>query len=198
MSATERWRLFVALFPPTAVVQFLADTTRRVAAGLSPNAVAWTSPEQIHLTLNFLGGTAREKIEALEKMLDEVCRAEKTHLLAARGLGCFPNPGRPRIIWAGFPDPPPALISLKKKLDHGLTALGYAGEDRPFHPHLTLGRVKDLKSADRQHLAQALRELRDAEFGRWTVDRVDLMRSVLSPSGACYSVVKSFPLLGRI
>src|SRR5208282_5639708 len=168
VAASEKMRLFVAVFPPGEVVERLAETIGRVAGGLSPKAVAWTPPEQIHLTLNFLGSTASETVEDLERRMEGVCRAGETHLLEARGLGCFPSPGRPRIIWAGLPDPPAALISLKQELDKGLTELGYAVEDRAFHPHLTLGRVKQLNAGDRQHLAQAWHGLGEAEFGRWT------------------------------
>lgn len=197
MPASEKMRLFVAVFPPAQVVERLTDAIRRVAGGLSPRAVAWTSPEQIHLTLNFLGNTERETVPELERVLDGVCRTGASHVLRARGLGCFPNPGRPRIIWAGLEDPPRALAALKEKLDDGLTRLGYVPEDRAFHPHLSLGRVKELHGGDRQHLAQSLRELSDTDFGRWTVEGVDLMRSELSPSGARYSVVKSFLLGGE-
>ncbi len=133
----------------------------------------------------------------MERVLDGVCREGEAHLLRARGLGCFPSPNRPRIIWAGLGEAPRALAALKRTLDEHLARLGFAEEERDFHPHLTLGRVRQLQAGDRQRLAESLRELREADFGQWTVKRVDLMRSVLSPGGALYSVVQSFPLGGK-
>jgi 2'-5' RNA ligase len=146
------------------------------------------------LTLNFLGSTPRERIADLERMLEEVCSSRKIHPLETAGWGCFPRPSRPRIIWAGLSDPSGALLSLKNSLDERLAELGYPKEERPFHPHLTLGRVKELRASERLDLTQTMQELRETPFGPWAVTQVDLMQSVLSPHGAHYSVVKSFPL----
>ena len=190
-------RLFVALFPPPDVIACLTDAVLTVAGGLPRGSVAWTAPEQVHLTLNFLDAVAAGSIGELETVLEGVCRTAQAHRLRARGLGCFPGTNRPRILWAGLDGPPPALASLKGTLDNSLTPLGYRPEERAFHPHLTLGRVKELRAGDRPPLARALRELREADFGQWTARRVDLMRSVLTPGGACYSIVRSFALAGH-
>jgi 2'-5' RNA ligase len=86
------------------------------------------------------------------------------------------------------------LQELKQALDDSLARLGYAPETRPFHAHLTLGRVKQFDTRDRRHLAAALEREREREFGPWSVERVDLMRSILSPGGAKYETVRSFQL----
>ncbi|MGO8698918.1 MAG: RNA 2',3'-cyclic phosphodiesterase [Limisphaerales bacterium] len=194
MAANDKVRLFVAVFPPEPIIQRLSDTIRGLAKVLPPKAVAWSLPEQIHLTLNFLGSTPRERIKDLEQVLGEVCSSVKAHPLEATGLGCFPRPSRPRIIWAGLSDPSGALLALKNKLDERLVELGYAKEDRPFQAHLTIGRVKEMKASERLDLTQTMQELRETPFGQWTAAQVELMQSVLSPHGAHYSVVKSFQL----
>jgi len=194
VAASDKVRLFVAIFPPESVIQRLMETIRTLAETLPKKAIAWSSPEQIHLTLNFLGGTPRDRIPDLERALAEVCSFAKCHYLEAAGLGCFPTPRRPRVVWAGLADPSGALLSLKNKLDERLTELGYAKEERTFQPHLTIGRVKELDAAMRLDVTPAVKEIRERSFGRWTVSQVDLMQSVLSPHGALYSVVKSFPL----
>jgi len=79
-------------------------------------------------------------------------------------------------------------------LDENLDRLGYVPDERAFHPHLTIGRVKRLNGGDRLHLAATLPQWREADFGPWIVDRVDLMQSTLSAAGAEYSRVQSFPL----
>jgi 2'-5' RNA ligase len=196
MAAGERMRLFVAIFPPPEVIESLADAIRRLSGLLPPEAVTWTGREKIHLTLNFLGGTDPLRMERLEGMLEAICQTGRRHLLQARGVGCFPNMRRPRIIWAGLPEPPPGLASLKEKLDQGLKSLAFPTEDRPFHPHLTIGRVKELDARHRHAFTDKLRAWSAAPFGQWAVTKIDLMQSVLFPKGASYSVLRSFPLGG--
>jgi len=194
MVANETIRLFVAVFPTAEVAQRLNEAAHGLASGLSPKAVAWTRPEQIHLTLNFLGNVERASMEELARAVEATCRRGEIHLLQARGLGCFPSPARPRIIWAGLGGAVAVLAELKRTLDESLARLGYAPETRPFQPHLTVGRVKLLNGSDRRHLAATLPPWREAEFGRWTVERVDLMQSVVWPGGAEYAQVQSFQL----
>ncbi len=194
MAALERIRMFVAVFPPAEVVLQLADAAGSLAHGLSPQAVAWIRPEQIHLTLNFLGDVERARLGEFQRALEAACRRAEPLLVRARGLGCFPSPARPRIIWAGLGGAVEALEGLKRTLDENLAPLGYVPDERAFHPHLSLGRVKRLNAGDRLHLAATLPQWREADFGPWTMQRVDLMQSALSPAGAEYSRIQSFPL----
>jgi RNA 2',3'-cyclic 3'-phosphodiesterase len=186
--------LFLAVFPPADVARRLTEAAGELAGGLSPKAVAWTRPEQIHLTLNFLGNVKRAKVEELARAVEVVCGRGESHLLQARGLGCFPSPARPRVVWAGLGGALAVLEELKRMIDEKLAKLGYAPETRPFHPHLTIGRVKLLNTGDRRHLASTLPQWVDTDFGSWTVKRVDLMQSVLSSAGAEYAHVQSFRL----
>jgi 2'-5' RNA ligase len=176
-------RLFVAVFPPAAVVQRLAGAARAVASGLSPKAVAWTQPEQIHLTLNFLGSVDQGGVAEIERAMDGACRRGERHRLQARSLGCFPSPARARIIWAGLGGALAALEGLKQALDENLARIGYAPDPRPFHPHLTLGRVKLWTGRDRRHLTEALPQWRDVEFGPWTWSASILWKAGFRPRG---------------
>jgi RNA 2',3'-cyclic 3'-phosphodiesterase len=195
MGALERIRLFVAIFPPLEIARGLAEAGRDLLGReLSPGAVAWIRPEQIHLTLHFLGSVERGRVEGIERAVETACRRGEPCLLRARGLGCFPSPSRARVVWAGLGGAAEVLGELKHALDESLARLGHAPEKRPFHPHLTVGRVKMLKSGDRRHLAATLPQWCDTDFGDWTVERVDLMQSVLLPTGAEYGRVQSFPL----
>jgi RNA 2',3'-cyclic 3'-phosphodiesterase len=196
MDANGKIRLFVAVFPPTEVAERLSEAARGLAGGLSPEAVAWTRPEQIHLTLNFLGQVERGKVEEFQRAVAAACRGGGPFLLRARGLGSFPSPARARILWAGLDGAVAAVEGLKGMLDAGLAPLGHVPDERPFHPHLTLGRVRLLNGGDRRHLAAALPQWREADFGSWTVERVDLMQSVRLPGGAQYAPVQSFALQG--
>lgn len=187
-------RLFVAVFPPAEVVRQLAEASRGLARGLSPKAVAWTQPEQIHLTLNFLGGVEPARVQEIQREIDGACRRAERNLLQARGLGCFPTAARPRILWAGLSGDLAALQNLKRTLDECLAGLGYARDERPFHPHLTIGRVKQWTGRDRRRLTESLPRWQKAEFGQWMVERVDLMRSELSQDGARHTRLQSFLL----
>lgn len=192
--SAETRRLFVAVFPSPEVSRRLAEAIPAVAQSISPGAVAWTREEQLHLTLFFLGSVPRAKVGEIEQALEDAGEHGKRHTLRARGLGCFPNANRPRILWAGLGGDLAPLESLKQALDKSLGSLGYAPDARPFHPHLTLGRVKLLTARDRRHLASVLPQWRETDFGQWQVDRLDLMRSVLSPAGSRYERLRSFPL----
>jgi RNA 2',3'-cyclic 3'-phosphodiesterase len=185
-------RLFLAVFPPIEIAHRLTEAACDLAGGLAPKTVAWTRPEQIHLTLIFLGNVKRAKVEELARAVEAVCVRGKIHPLQARGLGCFPSPARPSIIWAGLAGAVAVLGELKRRLEESLTKLDYAEETRPFRPHLTIGRVKTLNSADRRHLTVSLPLWPETDFGGWMVERVDLMQSELSPAGAEYTNVQSF------
>jgi RNA 2',3'-cyclic 3'-phosphodiesterase len=197
MASVETRRLFVAVFPPPEVAQQLAEAARAVAQTLSPTAVAWTQPVQIHLTLNFLGSVEQGRLPEIQRAVEQACQRGEPHFLQARGLGCFPGLARPRILWSGLDGAVPVLEGLKRRLDESLARLGCPSDERPFHPHLTIGRVKKLAGNDQRRLAATLPQWRRTEFGLWTVERIELMQSVLLPSGAEYARVQSFPLAAR-
>ena len=111
--------------------------------------------------------------------------------VALRGLGAFPTPTRPRVIWAGTA-PAPAFVALGQAVDRALAALGFPPEARAFAPHVTLGRVRVPRRDPA--LAAALEAAGARAFGRLTVGRVSLMRSDLSPRGARYTELCGWPL----
>jgi 2'-5' RNA ligase len=194
LNMSGKIRLFVALFPPPAVVEALAAPVRRLAAALPGEAVTWTAPEQIHLTLNFIGNVEPAAAGLLENAVREACRGGRAFPLRARGLGCFPSPARARILWAGLEATGGTLEALKANLDAALARLGCPPETRPFHPHLTIGRVKSLRPGDGRTLAAALGEFRQTDFGQWTAEQIELMQSTLLPAGAKYSSLAKFEL----
>ena len=197
MPETETKRLFVAIFPPARLVAGLQAAVAALGQGLPARAIRWTRPEQIHLTLHFLGAIAGARLPGIESALRAACAGHGRHKLRAAGLGCFPNRSRPRIIWAGLAGDLRPLEYLKKAIDADFLACGCVGEERPFQAHLTIGRVSELNASGRQQLVEALAGEQDRDFGEWEVERVDLMQSALSPQGAAYSVLQSI-LLDKI
>ncbi|MGP8201480.1 MAG: RNA 2',3'-cyclic phosphodiesterase [Limisphaerales bacterium] len=194
MSEDATKRLFVAVFPPADIAASLRTAVGRLAQTVPPRAVRWTRPEQIHLTLQFLGAVAVARIPEIGSALQAACRGHRQHQLRVEGFGCFPNQNRPQIIWAGLAGDLGPLESLQKSVNAGLLAVGCVGEDRPFHPHLTIGRARDLNATGRKAVAEALAREQNREIGQWQVGSIDLMQSVLSPQGATYDTLQSIPL----
>lgn len=136
-------RAFIAIDLPEAARAALGEASQTVAAQLPERSVRWVRPERMHLTLRFLGDTAVAKLPAIADAIDGLAAHHAPFEMALGGLGCFPNRKRPRVIWAGLDGNPAPLLALKQGLDAVLEPLGWPREDRPFRPHLTIGRVKD-------------------------------------------------------
>ena len=126
--------------------------------------VAWVAPGNLHLTLKFLGAVPEARI---------------------LGLGAFPSANRPRVVWAGVTDGASETVELARRVDTALAKLGFARDERPFSPHVTLGRVR--RPGRDPALTEALGSATAREFGRMRVPGATLMRSELGPRGARYT-----------
>ena len=184
-------RAFVAVFPPPEVQAALAtraiETSRSLAGARPDGAVRWTRPENVHLTLKFLGEVREEVLEDLCAVLEEVCAKHVPFDADLAGLGAFPSARRARVLWAGIGIGSDRLRSLAVDLDAALAPLGFEREERAYMPHLTLGRVRgrpvsfDLPPAARGDLG-------------FRVRRVELTESTLSAKGAVYRTIRAFAL----
>lgn len=156
--------------------------------------VRWDSQEKLHATLKFLGDTPEARIDAVVGGLEQA--ASSTPPLAVRysGLGFFPTPHQPRVIWAGMVEPTGALKSLHATIEASMEALGFARETRPFHAHVTLGRIRHLRGI------AALRDTVETctfDQPEVTLHEVALIRSDLRPSGSVYTTLKRISLSGK-
>ena len=180
-------RLFVALEIPTAVRESLAallDSLRALSA--QPRLVR---PENLHVTLKFIGEWAPEKLDALRSALDAV-RLDQPVTLDFHGLGFFPNEKRPRVFWAGI-EASPNLITLASEIDRATEKLGIPREQRAFSPHLTLARFEPPGLPEK--LRGAIQENAAREFGALHSSEFRLIESKLKPSGAEYTTLQTFP-----
>lgn len=134
-------RAFVALPLPPIVKTELAQISRLWAEKLPPRMVRWVLPENMHLTLHFLGETAVAQLPALASELDQLAASTAPFQLQLGQLGCFPNKQRPRVLWVGLGGNLAALAALKQQLDQRLRQLGWRMDEKPFQAHLTLGRL---------------------------------------------------------
>ena len=169
-------RAFVAIRLP-AVLGKLSDALR---PWWPAQGVAWVRPENLHLTLRFLGAAEDAQIAALRQGLTAVA-ARHTGFVASVGQsGCFPNRRQPKVVWAGVEDADGRLGALQRDVEAVACAAGWAREERDFRPHVTLGRVR-----------AGVRP----PSGKWSgdlprlpvpVEAVELLESILKPTGAVY------------
>lgn len=158
-------------------------------------AVAWVAPGNLHLTLKFLGSVEEERIDAIVAALRGAVSDAAAFEAVVNGLGAFPTPTRPRVVWAGMREGAQAMITLAGRVDAALATLGFPREARPFSPHVTLGRVRVPRRDLR--LAEALAKDAAREFGRLRVERLALMQSRLSPTGSQYTELESVGIPGH-
>jgi 2'-5' RNA ligase len=183
-------RTFVAVLLAPEARLALVDLIPTLARSLPAEAVRWSGGDRIHLTLRFLGDTDPGAVGAIGAALDAVASRFSRFDTAMGELGCFPNRRRPKVIWLGLADPTGVLAELKAILDEALLELGWQAEERPFVPHLTLGRVRG--------------EARIPDEAVWTtrpleisvpVESLHLMQSHLKPGGAEYTALHRADLL---
>ncbi len=180
-------RLFVALEIPAVVRGNLAALIKSLR-GVSPQT-RWIRPQNLHVTLKFIGEVPETKLAAIRNALAGV-RSEQPVALDFRGLGFFPNEKHPRVFWAGI-DASTNLKTLAANIDGATEKVGIPREQRPFSPHLTLARFEPPRLPEK--LRAAIQENAAREFGSVRTSQFHLIESKLKPSGAEYTTVESFP-----
>jgi 2'-5' RNA ligase len=151
--------------------------------------VKWVRPEQIHLTLKFLGEVRDEMVTQVCETVTQTASQFDNFDMQVRGIGVFGRPAR--VVWAGI-EPCPPLIKLQAALDDAFEKIGWDKEQRAFAGHLTVCRVKTAAAGKR--LAATIDQRHDEMLGTVWVDKVVLYESRLSSSGPEYSVVSTAPL----
>jgi 2'-5' RNA ligase len=175
-------RAFIAIDLPPAVKAALGDVAATLDGRVPRGAVRWVRPEQMHLTLRFLGDTPADRLPALSAVLDGLAAGHAPFALRLTEVGCFPNLRRPRVVWVGLGGEEAKLAALVHGLEAALRPLGRPPEDKPFRAHLTLGRVKDERAAQGVDWSAAVPAL------SVPVAAVHLIESRLRPDGPQYFV----------
>lgn len=200
----ETLRAFIAVEVSEAVAERAGAIIERLR-GSSAGAVKWLQPHHFHLTLKFLGETRRADLPALSAALREVAGRVAPFALALAGVGAFPSARRPRVIWLGAAAGGEALARLAAATEEACAALGWPREEKAYHPHLTLGRVRERTHGAARRapaspgaLTRALEGESGAVAGETQVERIVLVRSELQRSGPVYTVLERFPLTGTV
>jgi len=154
--------------------------------------VGWVAPSNIHLTILFLGTVFESQVAALASAVDEIVSVYPPGALEVKGIGFFGRAQSPRVIWAGLVGDVQPLLALQKEVTEAAKKTGIYTDGKPFHPHLTIGRVRS--SCRAQELLQAMESCRDTIFGTIIIDRVLLMKSELTAQGPTYTLLHASQL----
>jgi 2'-5' RNA ligase len=188
-------RAFFAVNLASEVRGRIGEVEESLRSTLRGEPIGWVRPEILHLTLRFLGETPHDQLEAVRQAAENAARTWSAFRLALRGLGCFPEARRPRVIWVGVSEPSGALARIASDLESIARSSGFKPETREFRPHLTLGRVRDRLSPEGLGaLSAALKAHAQTDFGVSFVDAVHLMRSQLRPAGPEYTPIVALAL----
>lgn len=169
----------------------LLKTINSLKTVLAGEKIKWVDPENIHLTLAFIGETEEERIKILSIMLKQACTGFGEFSFRLCSTGVFKNLRDPRVLWIGI-EGYEKLSELNDLVKTGLNDTGFPVEDRPFKPHVTLGRIKHLKNAE--SLKSALEMYRDTFIQDVIVEELILYQSVLRPEGPIYKAIETFSL----
>jgi 2'-5' RNA ligase len=188
-------RTFVAVNLNIAVVRRIADEMRSLKTQLGGGpALKFVSPESLHVTLRFLGYIAEAQVEVVRDSLVRCAAAVSPFELRARGLGVFPPGGMPRVVWVGLVDAAGSLVKLAGEVGRALDDLGFRPDDHPFHPHITIARVKEPSPELKASMPEVVAGRAELDLGASMVREVVLYRSDLKSKGAEYTALARVPL----
>jgi len=181
-------RTFIALDMPPEIKTALANYVRPLKS--LRGRVSWVKPENLHLTLKFLGDTPANRIDEIAAVLQEIAAASTPFSALIAGSGAFPNDEHPRVLWVGLNETTGTLPSLTRAIDEKLKPFGFAPEKKRFAPHLTIGRVKDAR------IPEIICGLREKPFAAMTAqfDEIIFMKSELHPAGSIYTPLRKLAL----
>jgi 2'-5' RNA ligase len=183
-------RTFIAVEIPENIISGIRDLQQDLKAyGVD---IRWIRPENIHLTLKFLGDVQAADMDRIIKAIIGTAEGGSPISLQAKGIGVFPGVKRPRVLWVGLTGQLELLSSLQKTLDANLKGIGFPPEKRPFKGHLTIGRIKTKMNS--KIFVDALMDFRSFESETFVADRIVLFKSELKPNGAVYTNLASATL----
>jgi 2'-5' RNA ligase len=186
-------RSFLAFELPPSIKKHLWEISGELQQSHLP--VRWVKKENIHLTIIFLGSVNEDTIHAIGERASAVAQRFSVIKIGLNGVGVFPNWRRPRVLWIGIEGDTETLSHLRDELQRELSPLGFTPEDRPFRPHLTLGRFKGPLQRD-DELKWILDRFHDISTTLECLNELILFKSDLKPSGPVYARMAAWPLQG--
>ena len=182
-------RLFLAIDTPTDIKQRAGELRDRLRA--TGADARWEPNEKLHCTIKFLGETGPDLVDRIAGEVLQIAGDTPCLTVRYKGVGCFPSLRDPRVVWIGIEPADGTLLTLQRKVDEAMTLFGFAPEERPFHPHVTLARVKSRKNI--RNLLTAL-ETVTFESELAVLGELELIKSEMKPAGSIYTILKTIPL----
>ncbi|MXY49355.1 MAG: RNA 2',3'-cyclic phosphodiesterase [Gemmatimonadetes bacterium] len=177
-------RTFIAVEVPVSAKDRIAQLVNRFKT--TGTDIKWVEPDNIHVTLKFLGNIGTDKPAVIRDGLSAALDSAGTFDLKLGRIGAFPDMNRPRVFWVSIVEGRDELVAMQQRIETELHARGFVREERPFSPHLTIGRVRSPRG-----LAKLTDLVRDMAFETepFTVKRAALVKSDLKPDGPVYTVI---------
>ena len=186
-------RSFIAIDIPDDIRDSIGKVSCQIKAGLPGIPFRWVAPQNIHLTLRFLGEISQDQITCLIQNTQPVLAKLANTTITVAGIGAYPSSRRARVIWIGVTSSPalsPLIIALNEKL----AACRISDDDKFFSPHLTLCRLRNLSTFDYAKVDSMLSSIRVGSLGSFRVNSIKVYKSDLSPSGPVYTCMYNFPI----
>lgn len=190
MPSEKNIRAFLAIEPPEDILQTVIRLQEKLRHEVS-GRLSWTRPGGQHLTLKFFGDVSTEDVESISQAVQNRLQSSWSLSLNVEKLGVFPDSSRPRVLWCDTTGDVEKLAALQKQLDADFALLGFPKEDRPFRAHLTLARIKDPRNVS--GIGNALTRHVNFSAGKFHVPELILFQSKLTPQGAIYTRLATFP-----
>lgn len=154
--------------------------------------IKWVKPENVHLTLKFLGNIESDRIDELKKLVQSTSKMTQSIKSDLFNLGAFPNSQKPKILWVGLSDNESKIAQLAETIETSLSTIGFSKEKRSFKPHVTIGRVRSFKNI--KPLSETISQFSVKNAVAQNIDNITIYKSTLTPTGPIYEVLKKFEL----
>lgn len=191
MTSDNTIRTFLAIEIPKEILDQFERVQYRLGRSMT-GVIRWAKPGSIHLTLKFFGNITERDIRTVIDALQAKAPALGPVPVAIGTLGVFPNLSRPRVLWVGVTEGVKELAALQGQVETALEEQGFTREERPFRPHLTIGRMKAERRIE--GLDKAIEEHKGFAAGTFTATEMVLFRSDLKPTGPVYTPLAKFKL----
>jgi len=195
-SGGKKIRSFVAIPVSDVGIQALEGVVKILDPEIGRH-IRWVRPEGIHVTLSFMGDIPVATAENILELLPGVTAGFRPFELAISGLGAFPNLRCPRVLWAGLAGELEMLSELRSAVEDAVGRLGLPKEQRPFSPHLTLGRLRrEVTDGQFRKIGEVMSTAEPPSASPWTAGIVSMMRTELDSAGSRYYLVGSAAMVG--
>lgn len=187
-------RIFIAIDFPQEVITRIVRISAYLQTQVPERSLKWVEPENLHLTLKFLGEIQKDRVNEIERIMAKILKGQPSFNITIEGLGMYPTASQPRVVWLGIKGGEP-LQEIHRQMDQKLKSFGDKPEKRSFSPHLTIARVRQNNDRETiQQVGKVLSQYKVESLGTIKVESIQLYKSELMSHGPIYTLLLSVPL----